>query len=120
MSLIGNILWFVLGGLLIGLGYIIAGLIFCLTIIGIPFGYQLIKIGFYTFCPFGKDPSFGESEPSCLSIIFNILWITLGWWEIALTHVIVGLLLCLTVIGIPFGLQHFKIAKLSFLPFGQS
>jgi len=120
MSCLGNIIWFVFGGFLIGAGYIFAGLIFCLTIIGIPFGYQLIKIGFYTFCPFGSDPEFGTSEPGCLSTIFNIIWIVLGWWEIAIAHLVVGLILCITIIGIPFGMQHFKIAKLSAFPFGQS
>ena len=120
MSLIGNILWFLLGGFFIGMGYIVAGLLFCITIIGIPFGYQLMKIGVYTFLPFGKSSSFGSGEPGCLSLAFNVLWIALGWWEIALCHLVVGGVLCITIIGIPFGLQHFKIAKLSCFPFGQS
>lgn len=69
MSILGNILWFVLGGFLLGLGYIFVGLLFCLTIIGIPFGYQLMKIGFYAMCPFGRDIEFGSGEPGCLSMV---------------------------------------------------
>lgn len=103
-----------------GCCYMFVGLLFCLTIIGLPFGYQLMKIGLYTFFPFGKSPTFGAKAPGCLSIIFNVVWIICGWFELALAHCIIGLLLCLTIIGIPFGMQHFKIARLTFMPFGQS
>jgi len=120
MSILGNLLWFVLGGFLTGMIYIIIGIVSCVTIIGIPFGFQLIKIGFYAFMPFGKSTNFGAGEPGCFGVIFNILWVVTGWWEIALLHLIIGGLLCITIIGIPFGYQHFKIAKLSLLPFGQS
>ncbi|MCF0219475.1 MAG: YccF domain-containing protein [Muribaculaceae bacterium] len=120
MSTLGNILWFLLGGFLIGLGYIIAGLLFCITIIGIPFGVQLMKIGVFTFCPLGKTTIFRNGQPGCINLVLNIIWILCGWIEIALAHVIVGALLCITVVGIPFGLQHFKIARLSLFPFGQS
>lgn len=119
MSLLGNILWLVLGGFLLGMGYIFLGLIYCLTIIGIPFGYQLMKIGLYAMCPFGRDVEFGAGQPGCLSIVFNIIWIFFGWLELAIAHLIIGAILCITVIGIPFGLQHFKIARLAFFPFGQ-
>ncbi|MCF0177473.1 MAG: YccF domain-containing protein [Bacteroidales bacterium] len=119
MSFIGNILWLVLGGLLIGLAYIVVGLLFCLTIIGIPFGVQLMKIGLYTFCPFGREVEFVPNPPSMLNVILNVLWVVLGWFEIAVAHLVVGIILCITIIGIPFGLQHFKIMKLSFIPFGQ-
>jgi len=119
MKTIGNILWLILGGFLTGVLYYIAGLIFCITIIGIPFGYQLFKIGSYAFWPFGRDMSWGPGEPGCLSLIGNVLWILLGWWEIALIHLVCGLLFCITIVGIPFGMQHFKIAKNSLLPFGQ-
>ncbi|MCF0213517.1 MAG: YccF domain-containing protein [Muribaculaceae bacterium] len=120
MNILGNILWFVLGGFLIGLCYILVGLLFCLTIIGIPFGFQLMKIGVYTFFPFGQRTTFRRGQPGFINTLLNVIWILCGWIEIALIHVIVGAILCLTVIGIPFGLQHFKIAKLSMLPFGQS
>lgn len=120
MNFIGNILWLILGGFLTGVMYYIAGLICCVTIIGIPFGVQLFKIGSYAFWPFGRDMTWKTGEPGCLSLIFNILWVTCGWWEIALVHLFCGLIFCITIVGIPFGLQHFKIAKNSLLPFGQT
>lgn len=120
MSLIGNLLWLVLGGLVTSALYILFGLLFCITIIGIPFGVQLIKIGLYAFCPFGREMVFEKGEPGCLSIVGNVLWIVLGWWEVALLHLGCGLLFCITIVGIPFGMKHFKIAKLSIFPFGQS
>lgn len=119
MSLLGNLLWLLLGGLILGLCYIFIGLFFCFTIIGIPFGYQLMKIGLYALFPFGREIEFGGGEPGCLSLVFNVIWILFGWIELAICHCIAGTVLCLTVIGIPFGLQHFKIARLAFLPFGQ-
>lgn len=119
MSLLGNILWFLLGGFLLGLGYILLGVLYCITIIGIPFGYQLIKIGIYCFFPFGRETNFSENQPGCLNMGLNIIWILCGWIELAICHLVVGAILCLTIIGIPFGLQHFKIAKLSMFPFGQ-
>lgn len=119
MSLIGNIIWLVLGGFLTSLMYCIGGLLFCLTIIGIPFGVQLMKIGIYAFWPFGRDMQFGVNEPGCLSMAGNIIWILLGWWEIALVHLVFGLIFCITIVGIPFGMKHFTIAKTSLFPFGQ-
>ena len=120
MSLLGNIIWFVFGGLLLGLAYIFFGLLYCITIVGIPFGYQLMKIGFYAMHPFGKSPTFDPVPMGCLSLVFNILWIIFGGIELAIAHLIVGAVLCVTIIGIPFGMQHFKLAKLAILPFGQT
>ena len=120
MSVIGNILWFVFGGFLLGMGYILVGLLYCITIIGIPFGWQLMKIGLYTFCPFGNETNFRSGEPGCINLVLNIIWILGGWIELAIAHVVVVVILCITIIGLPFGLQHFKIAKLSLFPFGQS
>jgi uncharacterized membrane protein YccF (DUF307 family) len=119
MSLLGNILWFILGGFLLGLLYILIGVLYCITIIGIPFGYQLMKIGVYVMWPFGRSIEFDKGEPGCLSMAFNIIWVLCGWLELALMHIVIGCILCITIIGIPFGIQHFKIAKLAFLPFGQ-
>ena len=120
MSLIGNIIWLILGGLLTSVLYIFAGLLFCITIIGIPFGIQLIKIGIYAFWPFGRELSFGKGEPGCLSTIGNVIWIVCGWWEIAIVHLVCGLVFCITIVGIPFGRKHFHIAITSLLPFGKS
>lgn len=117
MTFIGNLLWLVLGGLLTSVMYILAGLVMCTTIIGIPFGVQLIKFGAFSFLPFGRDVTMDPAS-GCLTTLFNILWVALGWWEIAVVHLVFGLLLCITIIGIPFGKQHFKLARLSLVPFG--
>lgn len=119
MSILGNILWFILGGFLLGMGYILVGFLFCITIIGIPFGYQLMKLGVLAMFPFGQTPEFDPMSMGCLSLVFNILWILIGGIELALAHVALGLIFCVTIIGIPFGLQHFKLAKLALMPFGQ-
>ena len=120
MGTLGNILWFVFGGLLISLMYFVAGLLMCCTIVGIPFGVQLWKLGRLAMFPFGREVSFGENEPGCLSVGFNVLWIVCNWWEIALTHLVFGVLCAITIIGIPFAKQHFKLMKMSFMPFGMS
>lgn len=119
MKTLGNIVWLVFGGILIALMYYIAGFVLCITIIGIPFGLQLFKLGTYTFWPFGYELGDKPNEPGCFSIVFNVLWIMLGWWEIAIAHALFGALLCITIVGFPLGLAHFKIALASLLPFGK-
>ena len=119
MKGIGNILWLVLGGLLVALVYYIVGLLMCITVIGIPFGAQLFKLGTYALWPFGHELADGPGQPGCLSVVMDLIWILAGWWEIAILHVFFGLLCCITIIGIPFGLQHFKMALASIFPFGK-
>lgn len=119
LTFLGNVIWFILGGFLIGLGYMLGGLLYCLTIIGIPFGIQGFKLGIASFAPFGKRVVEAERANSFLRVVFNILWIILPGLEIAITHLVLGLLLCLTIVGIPFGIQHFKLAPLALLPFGR-
>ena len=120
MKFIGNLIWLIMGGLLTAVMYWIAGIVMCITIIGIPFGVQLVKIGTLSLWPFGHDLTpIAGSESSCLQIVFNVLWIALGWWEIALTHLTFGLMLCCTIVGIPWGIQHFKLAMASIIPFGK-
>jgi uncharacterized membrane protein YccF (DUF307 family) len=119
MSLLGNILWLIFGGLIAGLGYIIGGLVLCLTIIGIPFGIQSIKLGFATFAPFGKEVVERQDANSPLRLIFNLLWIILFGWEIAVAHLIAALILVITIIGIPFAKQHVKLIPIALLPFGR-
>jgi len=116
MSLIGNIIWIIFGGFFIFLEYILAGAILCMTIIGIPFGLQCFKFGFLSLAPFGK----GITDVGGVGSLFmNILWIFIfGFW-ISLSHLLFALLFCLTIIGIPFGKQHFKLALLSLMPFGK-
>ncbi|MCQ2177728.1 MAG: YccF domain-containing protein [Bacteroidales bacterium] len=117
MNFLGNIVWILLGGLLTSIMYFLGGLILCITIIGIPFGLQIMKLGVLALCPFGKEVTMNPTS-GCLTTAFNVLWVVFGWWEIALVHVIFGLILCITIIGIPFGKQHFKLAKYSLVPFG--
>ena len=119
MKSLGNILWLILGGLLVAVIYILVGLLMCLTLIGIPFGLQLFKLGTYSLWPFGHELVDGPNEPGCVSVVMNLLWILLGWWEIAILHVVCGIIFLLTIVGIPFALQHFKMAFASIFPFGK-
>ena len=119
MKFIGNILWFLLGGFLISIYYAVMGILFCITIIGIPFGVQLFKIAGFALWPFGHEVIAGPKDSDLLSILMNIIWIIFGGIEIALMHVGFGVLCCLTIVGIPFGLQHFKMALLALVPFGK-
>ena len=118
MNSLGNIFWLLLGGIIIALIYYVVGLLMCITIIGIPFGVQLFKLGTYALWPFGHQMVDKPNEPGCLSIVMNLLWILTGWWEVALLHAIFGLICCVTIVGIPFGVQHFKMALASVFPFG--
>ena len=119
MKFIGNILWFLLGGFLISIYYAVMGILFCITIIGIPFGVQLFKIAGFALWPFGHEVIAGPKDSDLLSILMNIIWIIFGGVEIALMHVGFGVLCCLTIVGIPFGIQHFKMALLALVPFGK-
>ena len=119
MKFLGNILWFVLGGFIISLYYFLVGLFFCITIIGIPFGLQLINLAGFVLWPFGHDVQPGENDGGCLSILMNVIWILVGGIEIAMLHLTFGVVLCITIVGIPFGLQHFKMALLALVPFGK-
>lgn len=119
MSFLGNILWFILGGFLVALYYWLLGIVFCITIIGIPFGVQLIKLGTFALWPFGHEVQSDTNDGGCLSIIMNVIWILVGGIEIAMIHLAFGVFCCITIIGIPFGLQHFKMALLALVPFGK-
>ncbi len=120
MNAFGNIVWFICGGFLVALIYFLVGLLMCITIIGIPFGLQLFKLGRYALWPFGHEMVNGPGEPGCLSTVMNLIWILFGWWEIALIHLAFGVILCITIIGIPFGLRHFRMAIGSIFPFGKT
>lgn len=120
MNLIGNLIWILFGGFLIFLEYLIGGLILCLTIVGIPFGIQLFKLAVASLVPFGTVVAHPPSSTGCLYTLMNILWIVFGGIWVALTHFVFGLLLCITLIGIPFGRQHFKLMALAFTPFGKT
>jgi uncharacterized membrane protein YccF (DUF307 family) len=120
MRLIGNILWIFLGGgIFLFFGYIIGGFILCLTIIGIPFGIQKFKLGILSLAPFGKEVINTNRTSGCLYILFNIIWLLCGGIWIALTHVVFALLCTITIIGIPFAVQHMKLVSLALSPFGK-
>lgn len=116
MKIIGNILWFLLGGFLLAMLWFFAGLVLCITIIGIPFGVQCFKNASLMLHPFGHEVVYGPARVT--SILGNILWILIFGWELALASLIAGFLCCLTIVGIPFGLQSFKFAQLALMPFG--
>lgn len=118
MSLIGNVIWIIFGGLLACLGYIWGGLVLCLTIIGIPWGMQCFKIGIATLAPFGKSVRSNGGSIPVISFLLNIIWLVFAGFWIALSHLFFGFILCITIIGIPFGMQHFKLMRLSLYPFG--
>ena len=119
MNALGNIFWLLFGGIIIALLYYLVGLVMCVSIIGIPFGVQLFKLGTYSLWPFGHELVDGPNEPGCVSVLMNLIWILTGWWEIAILHLAFGLLFCITVVGIPFGIRHFKMALASISPFGK-
>ena len=120
MNLLGNIIWVIFGGLLLAIEYFTAGIVLCLTIIGIPFGFQAFKLGIFALLPFGQKSIVIEDNSDCLATVINIIWIFIGGIWIALTHLALGLLFCITIIGIPFGLQHFKLMSMAFTPFGRN
>lgn len=119
MKTIGNIIWLIFGGLLTAVEYILASLVMMITIIGIPFGLQTLKLGILALWPFGKTVTDSGGSSGCLCLLMNIIWIFIGGFWICLTHFFFGLLLCITIIGIPFGRQHFKMATLALTPFGK-
>ena len=119
MNCLGNAVWLIFGGFIAGLGYIIGGLVTCLTIIGIPFGIQAMKLGVATMAPFGMEVHTKPESGGCLTTAFNVFWAILFGWEIALAHLTSALILAITIIGIPFALQHVKLAPLALFPFGK-
>jgi len=117
MKLIGNICWFVFGGFLSGLAWILAGCLWCISVIGIPVGRQCFKFAGLAFWPFGKEVVYGGGA---MSLIANIIWLIACGIPMAIGNAVCGCLWCITIIGIPFGKQFFKIARLSLMPFGAS
>lgn len=115
MRFLGNLIWFLLIGLWSGLAWLLLGLLYCITIIGIPIGIQLFKFAQLSFFPFGKDVIFSDKTSS---LLLNIIWLILGGIELGVGYLVAGLIFCITIIGIPFGKQCFKLMRISFLPFG--
>ncbi len=120
MSLLGNILWIIFGGgIVLFIMYLVGGLLLCLTIVGIPFGFQCVKLSMLALVPFGRKVVEVERGTGCLSTVMNVIWILIGGIWIALAHLFFGVLCAITIIGLPFAKQHLKLASLALLPFGK-
>jgi Predicted membrane protein len=119
MKTLGNIIWVVFGGIFIAIEYVLGSVALMITIIGIPFGLQSLKLAEVALWPFGKKVVRREKSSGCLSLLMNVIWFFVGGLPIVLTHLLFGLLFYITIIGIPFGNQHFKLMKLALTPFGR-
>jgi len=119
MKILGNLVWLIFGGIIIAIEYFIGSLLLMITIVGIPFGIQTLKMASLAIWPFGRDTRVHPRASGCLYILMNLIWLLCGGVWIALTHAFFGLLLCISIIGIPFGLQHFKLTAVALNPFGR-
>jgi uncharacterized membrane protein YccF (DUF307 family) len=119
MNILGNFFWLIFGGIIIAIEYFIGSIFLMLTIVGIPFGIQTLKMASLSLWPFGRDTVVHTRASGCLYILMNIIWLITGGIWIAITHAIFGMILCITIIGIPFGLQHFKLTAIALSPFGR-
>jgi len=119
MNFFGNLIWLIFGGIIISIEYFVGSIILMVTIVGIPFGLQTLKMASLALWPFGRDTRVQYRASGCLYIFMNVLWLFTGGLCIALTHLVFGVLLCITIIGIPFGLQHFKLTAIALSPFGR-
>ena len=116
MSILGNLLWIIFGGLISAIGWFVTGVLLCITVIGIPFGLQCFKIAGLVLVPFGKEVRIGDF--GAFGLLGNIIWICLAGWALCGHHLLWGFILSVTIVGIPFGVQHFKLVKLALVPFG--
>lgn len=119
MKILGNLIWLIFGGIVIAIEYFIGSLVLFITIVGIPFGLQTLKMSSLAIWPFGRATRVDIRASGCLYILMNIIWLLFGGLWIAVTHAFFGLLLCITIIGIPFGMQHFKLTAIALNPFGR-
>lgn len=119
MKTLGNIIWVLFGGIFIAIEYLMGSVALMITIIGIPFGLQSLKLAELALWPFGRKVKQRESASGCLSLLMNVIWFFVGGIPIILTHLLFGILFYITIIGIPFGNQHFKLMKLALTPFGK-
>jgi len=119
MNFFGNLIWIIFGGLMAALGYFLGGIVLCTTVIGIPWGLQCFKLAALVLWPFGKKVISDSDNVGCLNILFNLVWLLCGGLYTAIVHIVMGAILCITVIGIPWGKQHFKLIEISLIPFGK-
>ena len=120
MKFLGNIIWLLFGGLVTAIEYCIASLLLMITIVGIPFGLQTLKLAALALWPFGSKVNDKGNSGGCLYVVMNVIWLLFGGIWICLSHLVFGLFLCIIIIGIPFGRQHFKMAALALTPFGKT
>jgi uncharacterized membrane protein YccF (DUF307 family) len=119
MDLFGNLIWLIFGGLMAALGYFLGGIVLCITVVGVPWGLQCFKLAGLVLWPFGKKVISDSDNMGCLNIFFNLIWILFGGLYTAIVHIVMGAILCLTIVGIPWGKQHFKLVEISLMPFGK-
>ncbi len=119
MKILGNIIWLIFGGLEAAIGYFTASLALAVTIIGLPWAWQTFKIGLLCLWPFGATVNDSDKPVGCISLLLNILWILFGGLWAWICHIFFGALLCITIVGIPWGKQHFKMGRLALAPFGK-
>ena len=118
MSLLGNLVFFVFGGFLIFLGYVLGGIILCITIIGIPFGFMCFRLAGSVIAPFGREVRETDPPGGPISLLMNIIWIILPGLELAIMHLLLALLFLITIIGYPLAVQHMKLVPIALMPFG--
>ena len=119
MRFVLNVLWLVLAGIWLAAAYVVAGVLMMITIIGIPFGVQAFKLAGFSLWPFGRELVRRRDAAPALNAVGNVLWFVLGGWYLALAHLVSGVLLCITIIGIPLGVANFKLAGAALTPFGR-
>ncbi len=127
MTLLLNLLWFFLGGFATGFAWLVGGAVLAVTIVGLPWAAAAFRIGIFSFAPFGSTvvdrrvvTGHEDLGTGSLGLVLNVVWFLFAGWYIALAHILLGAVLCVTIIGIPFGLQHFKLAIIALAPVGKS
>lgn len=118
MNVIGNILWVILGGFIISIFYLFGSLVLFLTIVGIPFGIQTLKLASLALFPFGREAVRADRSSGCLYVLMNVIWLLVAGIEIAIIHLILAAIFAITIVGIPFAAQHIKLTSLALTPFG--
>lgn len=119
MNLLGNVVWIIFGGFLTCIEYLLAGAALCATIVGIPFGLQCFKLAFFVLMPFGLEAKKVKDGNGCLYSGMNFIWFFIGAIPLVLTHLVLGILFAITIVGLPFAKQHFKLMAMSLTPFGR-
>ncbi|KAJ1978671.1 hypothetical protein H4R33_005921 [Dimargaris cristalligena] len=117
-GIFGNIIWVILGGWVYFLYYAFGGVLFCLTIIGIPFGMECFKLALLSIWPFGKNVTWRFATEGCLSTVFNVIWLIFLGWHLCLINLFMMLIFAVTIVGLPCAKQCWKLAKVALWPFG--